>query len=391
MINHLKKKFVAGAQDEGELRQRYGLFSNIVGLVLNLIIALAKIVGGTLANSVSVTADGINNLTDTFSNFIGLFSFYISSRPPDREHPYGHARTEYLASSVIALVILYVGGTFLWESFQGILKPHAIDATWITFGSLILSIVVKLWMYGFYTKIGKDIDSELILATAVDARNDVLMTAMIVVSTLIMKLTGVHIDGWMGLVISLIILYSGWEILSGTIDQLLGEGPAKHKVREIYDFIMSYDGVIGVHNLSVYDYGPGVHFLTVHVEVDARGDLLELHTLVDGIEKDLERIHGYQTTIHMDPLDIHDPKTQEKMAMVREVLDEIDPQLGFHDFRVVKGYRGMNLVFDVLVPLEYKLTHGEIEERIVEGVRRRQPNDYVNINFDLDYVGELDL
>ncbi len=391
MINRLKEKFVAGAQDENERRQRYGLFSNIVGLVLNLIIAIAKIVGGTLANSVSVTADGINNLTDTFSNFIGLFSFYMSSRPPDREHPYGHARMEYLASSVIALVILYVGGKFLWESIQGIRMPHAIEATWITFAALILSIVVKLWMYEFYTKIGKEIHSELIIATAIDARNDVMMTAMIVVSTLVMRLTGIHIDGWMGLVISVIILYSGWEILSGTIDQLLGEGPSKEKVKEIHDFIMAYEGVIGVHNLSVYDYGPGVHFLTVHVEVDARGDMLELHTLVDGIEKDLEEMHGYKTTIHMDPLDIHDPKTQEKMAMIRDILNEIDPQLGFHDFRVVKARKGMNLIFDVMVPLEYKLSDVEIERLIIKKVREQAPYDYAVIDFDLDIAGELDI
>ena len=217
------------------------------------------------------------------------------------------------------------------------------------------------------------------------------MTSMIVLSTLVMKLTGLHIDGWMGLVISVLILFSGWEILSGTIDQLLGEGPSKKNVRKIYDFIMAYEGVLGVHNLSIYDYGPGVHFLTVHVEVDARGDMLELHTLVDGIEKDLEEVHGYKTTIHMDPLDIHDPKTQEKMAMVGEVINEIDPQLGFHDFRVVKGYRGMNLVFDVMVPLEYKLSKYEIERRIIQGVKAREPNDYVNIDFDLDYAGELDL
>ena len=261
----------------------------------------------------------------------------------------------------------------------------------LSFFVLLLSIAVKILLYKYNYTLGTLIHSELVIATGLDAKNDVLATAGVVLSMIFLKFFGINIDAMIGLLVSLIILKSGIDTLKSTIDSILGEGPSIEKVKELTHFIKSYPGVLGIHDLMVHDYGPGKHFLTVHVEVDARGNIIELHELIDRIERELEDEYNLNATIHMDPLVIHDPKTQEIWEYIKKKLEEIDPDLDFHDFRLVETYKGLNLIFDVLIPIKYKMSEKELKKVLEEKIHKEHPEYRLVVTFDLDYHNELGL
>lgn len=391
MGKFLKRFFIKkDIQDTMELRKEYGRYASVMGLIVNFVLAVMKILIGLFSNSIAIVADGVNNLSDMLSNVVSLFSFYISSQPPDKEHPYGHARMEYLASSVVALIIVWVGIGLFRESIRSIRQPEPIDTSILTIVLLIVSILAKLWLWKFYDRIGKKINSELLITTGIDSRNDVLSTTAVLVSIIVMTLTGLLIDGIVGLIVSIIVIYSGWDILKSTFDSLIGEGPSTEQVEKITEFIKSYDGVLGIHDLMLHDYGPGNHFLTVHVEVDAKADFKNSHELIDQIERDLKETFDYHSTIHMDPLDIDDPKTKLKYREVKQSLRDIDPVLKFHDFRILEEYGETLLIFDVVMPYDYYLSEGEVEEKLQENLKLYDENNVIEVTYDRAFYEELD-
>lgn len=372
-------------------RKEYGYKSSLIGLMANGFLSFSKIALGSITGAISITADGFNNLTDMLSSLVSLLGFSLASKPADREHPYGHARIEYIASSIVGLIILWAGVSLLWESIQTLLHPKPITVNLLSFFVLLLSIAVKILLYKYNYTLGTLIHSELVIATGLDAKNDVLATAGVVLSMIFLKFFGINIDAMIGILVSLIILKSGIDTLKSTIDSILGEGPSIEKVKELTQFIKSYPGVLGIHDLMVHDYGPGKHFLTVHVEVDARGNIIELHELIDRIERELEDEYNLNATIHMDPLVIHDPKTQEIWGYIKKKLEEIDPDLDFHDFRLVETYKGLNLIFDVLIPIKYKMSEKELKKVLEEKIHKEHPEYRLVVTFDLDYHNELGL
>lgn len=371
-------------------RKEYGHKSALVGIGANAFLSFSKIGIGSLTGSISIIADGFNNLTDMLSSLVSLLGFSLASKPADREHPYGHARIEYIASSIVGMIILWAGASLLWESVQSYLHKTTIQVSLISLLVLVLSILIKIVLYKYNFTLGKMIHSDLIVATGLDARNDVLATSGVLVSMLVIKFTGINIDPFMGGLVSLIIFKSGIDTLKTTIDSILGEGPSIEKVKEYTDFIKAYPEVLGIHDLMVHDYGPGQRFLTVHVEVDGRGDILELHETIDRIERDLEEEYTIKATIHMDPLLLDDPKTNQARDFIEVVLREIDPTIGFHDFRIVEAYKGLNVIFDVLIPVDYKMAPSDLLDAIQDRVERDHPEYRLVVTFDFDYHNELD-
>ncbi|MCD1147418.1 cation diffusion facilitator family transporter [Peptoniphilus sp. KCTC 25270] len=377
--------------DNKEQRQKMGQKSASIGLLANGFLSTSKIAIGTITGAVSITADGINNLTDMLSSIVSLVSFKISEKPADKEHPFGHARIEYLASIAVGIIIFWAGISLLRESVDSILHPKEISTSIWTFVVLILSIIVKFGLYKYNTNLGKRVSSELIYATGMDARNDVIATSGVLLSMIVLLIFSINIDGFVGLLVTVVIFKSGWDILKTTMDQILGEGPDSEKVREVKEFISSFEGVLGIHDLMVHDYGPSKKFLTVHVEVNAEEDIIELHEIIDHIERELEHQYGVNATIHMDPIQVNDPKTMEVRNYIEKKLASIDKKLGFHDFRIVERYQGINVIFDILVPLEYEKTEREIIEELNRVVALEHPEYQLIVTFDLDYHNELDM
>lgn len=304
MTEQLLKRFTDPNATPVKRRQQVGTLSSTVGIFVNVLLAASKIVFGILSGAISLLGDGINNFFDALSAIIALISFRIAAKPADEEHPYGHARFEYIASSIVALSILYVGIQVGIESVQKIIQGEELKLTLISFVVLVISLVVKLWLYFFYQKLGKLVDSDLILANAADSMSDILGTSAILLALLAAHFLGWKLDGPMGIIVAFIILSNGYEILHSTYDHLMGKQPSSEDIDRIREHVLSYPGIHGVHDILVHEYGPGVRYVTLHVEMDAKVDLVKSHDLVDKIEKDLEEAEGFKVTIHIDPLHV---------------------------------------------------------------------------------------
>ena len=304
MTELLLKRFTDPNAQPVKKRQQVGTLSSIVGIIVNVLLAASKIVFGLLSGAISLLGDGINNFFDALSAIIALISFRIAAKPADEEHPFGHARFEYIASSIVALSILYVGIQVGIESIQKIIQGEELQLTLISFIVLVMSLVVKLWLYFFYQKLGNLVNSELILANAADSMSDILGTSAILIALLASHFLGWKLDGPMGIVVAFLILSNGYEILRNTYDHLMGKQPSSEEIERIREHVLSYPGIHGVHDILVHEYGPGVRYVTLHVEVDANENVVDSHDLVDKIEKDLEQESGVKVTIHIDPLQV---------------------------------------------------------------------------------------
>lgn len=380
----LVKLFVKNPDDirQGTVRQQYGKLSSFVGIVINLLLFAAKFTVGTLFNSISVTADAVNNLSDAGSSVISLASFKLSAKPADKDHPYGHARIEYVASSLVATVILFVGFELGKSSFEKILHPEAIEFSVVSAVVLAMSIGTKLWLYTFNHSLGRKINSTMMLATATDSLSDVLATSAVLISALLSPLIHFQLDGYMGLIVALLICFSGYKILRETVDRILGQGPTEDMVQLIQEFISHYDGVINTHDLMVHDYGPSRTYATVHVEVDAQEDILKSHDMVDNIERDIKNIHHIKLVVHLDPVIIGDPYVNQMRELTAQVIASVDPTLTFHDFRVIRGETHSNLVFDVMIPFDYKMKKAELAEAIQKALTEQDPHLFAVIKID---------
>ena len=342
-------------------RAAVGKLSGIVGILCNLLLFAGKLTVGTLAASVSITADAMNNLSDATSSIVTLVGFKLAEKPADAEHPYGHARFEYLSGLAVAAMIVVIGFELAKTSVQKILSPTPVEFGLVTAGVLIGSILVKLWLSLFNGRLGSLIDSATLKATAADSRNDVISTAAVLAAALVEHITTWQIDGFVGLAVALFILWSGWGLAKETISPLLGE-PADPELREtIADFIQSEPKVLGFHDLMVHDYGPGQRFASLHVEMDKNEDALECHEIIDDLERACYREYDIHLVIHYDPVVANDPAVERMRKLVTAILHVKDPRMSIHDFRMVPGAGHTNLIFDVALPPEMLCQKQEIQ------------------------------
>ncbi len=389
MTDFLIRKFIKNADDTADpgVRAAYGRVAGGVGIACNLLLGGGKMLAGALFRSISVLADGVNNLSDALSSVVTLVCFRMSSRPADKEHPFGHARMEYVSGLVVAVLILMVGFNLATSSFEKILRPEETPFSWVTAGILTASILVKGWMMFFNRKIGRKISSTALEATAMDSRNDVIATAAVLLSVFISRWSGLRLDGWMGLLIALFILWSGGNLMKDTLSPLLGEAPDRDLVQKTMKRLRSYEGVLGIHDLMVHDYGPGRCFASVHVEVDAHEDVMVSHDLCDRIEREFAA-DGINLVVHMDPIITDDAELNELRRKVVAVVAGMNEGITLHDFRVVRGYTHTNVIFDIVLPSGCRLPADAVKSEISEKVRALDPaaHYYPVISVDRNYT-----
>lgn len=369
-MDFLVRRFIKNYQDtkNANVRTSVGKLSGIVGILNNLFLFVIKFLIGTIVHSVSIQADGVNNLTDAGSNIISILSFHLSNKPADKDHPFGHERTESIASLFVGILILVLGFETAKESISKVIHPVSIDFRIASVIILLISIMVKFWMYAYNKKLSKAYDSSLLEATALDSISDVCGTTAVLVSTLLSPVLHFNLDGYMGIVVSGIILYGAYGLLRDMINSLIGEAPDPELVHNIVDMIMAHPVILGVHDMMLHNYGPNKIFASAHVEVDSSKDIFETHDHIDNIEREVKENMNIDLVLHMDPVKVNDPETELYRAKVVEAIHQIDPKWGFHDFRIVSGPTHANLVFDLVIPFEEKYTQEEIEEMLLKHI-----------------------
>ena len=385
MTNLLLRLFVKNHQDTGNPRVRsaVGSLSGTVGICCNLLLFLGKLIAGTLAGSVSITADALNNLSDASGSIVTLIGFKVADKPADEHHPYGHARAEYLSGLAVAVLILFIGFELVKSSVDKIFHPTAVDFSAVTAAELTASIAVKLWMCLFNHKLGKLIDSTALMATSVDSRNDCAATSAVLLAAVIERFLDLRVDGYIGLGVAAFILYSGWNLARDTVSPLLGESADPELRQKIVDYIEAHPKVLGYHDLMVHDYGPGQRFASLHVEMDYREDPLDCHEIIDDMERECLRSHNVHLVIHYDPVVTDDPELTELKGRVSALLTARDARLSLHDFRMVQGRKHMNLVFDVAMPHDLRGQEQEIQQNVEDALNREGQKVYhVKITFD---------
>lgn len=373
--------------DNPDVRSAIGTFSGAVGIGANLLLFLGKLLVGLLSGSVSIMADALNNLSDASGSILTLVGFRLASKPADVNHPYGHARFEYLSGLAVAAMIMVVGFELAKTSLEKILHPTAVVFSGLTIVVLLASMAVKLWMFLFNRKLGGLIDSTTLLATATDSRNDCITTGAVLAATLIEEFAHLRVDGLIGLCVAVFILYSGLGLARDTISPLLGEGADQELRRKIVDYVGQHPKVLGYHDLMVHDYGPGRQYASLHVEMDYREDPLLCHEIIDDMERECLRSHGIRLVIHYDPVVTDDPELTELKEQVGSLLARRDARLSLHDFRMVPGRTHMNLVFDVALPMDLQGQEDAIRQEIEQTLNDSGPKVYhVKITFDLSDV-----
>ena len=370
-MDFLVRRFIKNYQDtkDANVRTSVGKLSGIVGILNNLFLFVIKFVIGTIVHSVSIQADGVNNLTDAGSNIISILSFHLSNKPADKDHPFGHERTETIASLFVGILILVLGFETAKESISKVIHPGSIDFRLASVIILLVSIIVKFWMYTYNKKLSKTYDSSLLEATALDSISDVCGTTAVLVSTLLSPVLHFNLDGYMGIVVSGIILYGAYGLLRDMINSLIGEAPDPELVHNIVDMIMAHPAILGVHDMMLHNYGPNKIFASAHVEVDSSKDIFETHDHIDNIEREVKENMNIDLVLHMDPVKVNDPETELYRAKVVEAIHQIDPKWGFHDFRIVSGPTHVNLVFDLVIPFEEKYAQEEIEAMLLKHIQ----------------------
>lgn len=388
MTGFLVKRFVKDyeAVQKPEVRAAYGKLSGLVGIFCNVILFGVKFLLGTLTASVAVTADAVNNLSDASSGIISLLGFKMASRPADEEHPYGHARYEYLAGLTVTVMILVIGIELLKSSVLKVMHPEPVEFRVVSVVVLAAAIVVKLWLALFNRNLGKTINSQTLLTTAADSRNDVISTGAVLFAAVLSRISGVELDGYMGILVALFILYSGLGLIRETLDPLLGKAPDAGLVEEIQRKIMTYPGVLGTHDLMIHDYGPGRQFASVHVEVAAEEDVIKSHDVIDNIERDFYKEMNLHLVVHMDPVITGDAALGDLRSWLSSEVKKVNPDLTIHDLRFVQGTTHSNLIFDCLVPHGIAQSDAEIKEAIAELVKKTYPNYYCVITIDHSYA-----
>ncbi len=387
MTKLLIKLFVKNHQNvkEPAVRTAYGKLSGWVGILCNIFLCAGKFIVGFISGSVSITADAANNLSDASSSIISLLGFKLAEKSADEEHPYGHARYEYISGFIVAVLVLVIGFELFKGSIEKIITPTAVEFSWVTVGVLAASIIVKLWMMLFNMKIGKLISSSALEATAADSRNDSISTLAVLAAALISHFASVELDGWMGVLVAVFILYSGVNLVRDAMSPLLGKAPDPEMVEEIREKVMSYDGVLGTHDLMVHDYGPGRIFASVHVEMAAERDVLESHDVIDNIERDFLQ-QGLNLVVHYDPIVTSDSAVGDTRREISDIVKQIDERLSIHDLRMVPGPSHTNVIFDCVVPPRFSMDENELRSEISRFVKAAHPDYFCVITVEQSYA-----
>jgi len=387
MTKLLVRKFIKNHEDikNQKVREAYGILSSWVGIACNILLFVAKFAIGTIANSISIISDGFNNLSDCASCVVTMFGYKMAAKPADKDHPFGHGRMEHLTSLVIAVVIMVVGVELFTGSFAKVRNPEEVKFSVVALVVLILSIMIKLWMGMFNKKLGNTIDSSVMLATSKDSFNDVLATSATLVALVASVFTAAPLDGIMGIVVSIMILFSGFGIMKETVDELLGQPAPPEIVESLKELVDECHYSLGMHDLIIHSYGPGNLIGSVHIEVDGKENIMDIHDAIDELERNIYGELGIRMTIHMDPVETDNENLKLCKDMVEVILQEIDKELSFHDFRMVAGPSHTNLIFDVVVHHGCKLNDRQIKEAIDEKLLLREKKYYTVITFDKDY------
>jgi len=384
MIRLLTKLFIKDHEDfqNPSTRQAYGILCGAVGIFLNVCLFAGKFIAGTVSNSIAITADAFNNLSDAGSSIITLIGFRMAGQKPDPHHPFGHGRIEYISGLLVSVLILLMGLDLLQISISKILHPEPLTFSPLILFILLASILVKGYMFLYNRQLGKKLASTAMLATATDSLSDMLATAVVLAATLIVHFTGLAIDGWCGILVGLFICYAGYQAAKDTVGPLLGQAPDPEFVRQVNELVMGHEGILGIHDLIVHNYGPGRTLISLHAEVPSDGCLMELHELIDTIEHELKEQMNCHAVIHMDPVCVGDEETAKLKAAAESCLHEIHETLTLHDFRIVTGPTRTNLIFDVVSPYDFPISDMELVTLIQEKLHERNPNYTAVIEVD---------
>ena len=388
MIELLAKWFIPhrDSMEDGALRRAYGTLCGAVGIGLNILLFMSKFFAGQLSGSIAVTADAFNNLSDAGSSAVTLLGFRLAGKKPDTDHPFGHGRIEYISGLIVAGLILLMGVELAKSSFDKILHPEEVTFSALAVVILAVSVAVKLYMWFYNRRIGGKLRSAAMEATAMDSLSDAAATFAVLLATLIGKWTGLAVDGYVGLLVALFILFSAYKAARETLSPLLGQAPDPELVQRIRDIVAEHDTVVGIHDLVVHDYGPGRQMVSLHAEVPASGDILELHDVVDNIERELhEKLH-VQAVIHMDPIVTDDAEVDALRRQVAELARQVEPRMTVHDLRVVRGTTHTNLVFDAVLPLDAAITPAEAARRIREKVSELDGDYYAVVTVEHSFT-----
>jgi len=387
MISLLSRLFIRNREtvENPAVRKAFGLLCGTVGILLNLLLFSGKFFAGRISGSIAITADAFNNLSDAGSSAITLMGFQLGGQKADSQHPFGHGRIEYLSGVLVSMLIVLMGFELAKTSVGKILHPQPVDFSLLSLAILAVSICVKLYMCLYNRKIGTKIGSSAMHATAMDSLSDSVATLTVLIASLIGRFTGLNIDGWSGVLVALFILWTGFNAAKDTLDPLLGQPPTPEYVKKISDLVLAHPGVLGLHDLIVHNYGPGRTMISLHAEVPASENVLELHDEIDNIECELREKLGCDAVIHMDPIVTDDGVTGETRGKVAELVRGIDPAVSIHDFRMVSGPTHTNLIFDVVVPFGFHLTDAEVEQSVKTAVRTMNGHYYAVIKVERSY------
>lgn len=389
MINKIINRFIKNKDNvtDKNVREHYTVLCGVLGIICNVFLFGVKLVIGLILNSIAIMGDAINNLSDTGSCFVAIIGAKLSNQKPDAEHPYGHGRIEYISSLIVSFFIIIVGVELFKSSLKKIIHPEEVKFNLILIIILAVSMLVKLWMYSYNKYVGKKINSDVLLANSKDSINDVLSTSGIIIATIFASFISFPIDGIIGLIVSLIIVYGGFSIARETVGTLLGKSAEKDLVKKIENELISADSIIGVHDLMVHDYGPGRIFASVHAEVPADADIIHAHEIIDGLEKKVKSELNIELVIHMDPIVINDDKINEMKALIKGIVESENKNFSIHDFRMTDGEKNVNLIFDLVV--DFKTTESEkncIIEKITKRVKEVDDKYSLVITVENSYV-----
>lgn len=384
MVRKIAMAFVPKDGTEVEKRSIYGMVCGFVGIFFNIILFVGKLLAGIITSSISITADALNNLSDAGSSIVTLAGFKLAAQKPDSKHPYGHGRIEYLAGLAVAAVILIMGFELFRDSIGKVLHPQDTEFSYVVIFILLASILVKCYMAYYNYSIGKEIDSAAVRAAAMDSMSDCIATGAVLVTTVLNHLYGWQLDGYCGILVSLFIMYSGIQAARDSVDPLLGIEPDEEFLQQIEDISLSFDeNIVGIHDLMVHDYGPGRKIISLHAEVPADSNMIQIHDVIDNLEKKLSKDLGCMATIHMDPVVVNDPEVKELKHQVADLVKEVLEAITIHDFRVVKGDTHTNLIFDMVVPFSCKCTDMEMADMVADKIKEKLGNNYYAV-IDVD-------
>lgn len=379
MVTLLAKIFVRDNDDKNAVRQAYGMLCGILGIVLNVMLFTGKFIAGLLGNSIAITADAVNNLSDAGSSFVTLIGFKLAGQKPDTEHPYGHGRMEYISGLIVAGAILLMGYELAKESVSKIIIPQETEFSWLIVGILLASIAVKIYMFFYNNSVAKKIESPAMAATAKDSLSDSVATGVVLISALVSHYTNIKIDGYCGLLVAVLIFLAGYGAAKDTLNPLLGQKASEEFEQKIEDLVMAHEEICGIHDLFVHDYGPGRQIISLHAEVSADSDIMVIHDVIDNIENELQTKLGCDVTIHMDPIVTNDEHVIAMRENILKIAKSIDERMTIHDFRMVKGPSHTNLLFDVVAPFDLGLSDEELQKEVFEKTQETLGKHYFTV------------